>query len=244
VLPAGTEKLKTTIMNKPTNQEKKSTSLTFEINPQLFWTILTAVIGVTFFLGFNFGKQTLNKEVANKDDQIKTIATDTQNVRSRLIDSLQVRVTFLDTETDSSSNRRVTQLRDQLKKFTFITTQRFGYDESLDKNIGERPAILIAHWHTYRKTGNNAHDEASEKMLLDTIQRYAEVNPAIRVIVFSSTFGDPNEIKRLTSKKISNLQNPISAFHLDPGNENKNEIATIVAKVLSTSFERIRDFSE
>jgi hypothetical protein len=226
-------------MSKTTNTEIKPKSLTFEINPQLFWTIITAIIGVTFFLGFNFGKQKSTKEIADTAGRIDLISRDTQNVYNRVIDSLRVRVTFLDTETDS---KRVSQLRNQLKEFKFIKTERFGIDENLGENIKQKPAVLIAHWHAYRTTGNNAHDEASEKELLNTIQQYAEINPGIKVIVFSSVFDDKSERERLTSIKIPLLQNPVSAYPLHPDDE--SEIAMIVGKVLSTSVARIRNFTD
>ena len=224
-------------MAKSINREKNK-SLTFEVNPQLFWAIFTAVIGVTFFLAYNFGQQSGSKEIADRDKQITTIARDTQNVYSRLIDSLRVSVTLLDTKTDS---KRVSQLRSQLNQFKFITTDRFGIDDSLTGNIARKPTILIAHWHSYRTSSIDAHDELSESQLLKTIQQYSNVNPDIKVFIFSTTFGDKNERERLTSKKIPNLQNPINAFPLHADNE--DETLSIIAKVLSTSVDQIRNFT-
>lgn len=225
-------------MSKSLNPEKGK-SLMLEINPQLFWAIFTALIGGAFFLGLNFGQQSSTKEVAEKDKQITAIASDTQNVYKRLIDSLRIKVTLLDTKTNSD---RVSQLRNPLIEFSFIKTEKFGIKESLKENIQSKPDILIAHWHAYREIGNDAHDTASENLLLKTIEEYAEMNPDIKIIVFSSVFGDKIERERLTSKKISNLKEPVIAYplHLDTD----AEIKPIIAKVLSISTEKIHELTD
>lgn len=225
-------------MSKSLNPEKGK-SLMLEINPQLFWAIFTALISGAFFLGLNFGQQSSTKEVAEKDKQITAIASDTQNVYKRLIDSLRIKVTLLDTKTNSD---RVSQLRNPLIEFSFIKTEKFGIKESLKENIQSKPDILIAHWHAYREIGNDAHDTASENLLLKTIEEYAEMNPDIKIIVFSSVFGDKIETERLTSKKISNLKEPVIAYplHLDTD----AEIKPIIAKVLSISTEKIHELTD
>lgn len=232
-------------MNKPTNHETKPRSLNFEINPQLFWTIFTAIIGVSFYLGFNFGERKSTKEISEKDKQITTIARDTQNVYNRLTGNLHIRITFLDTETDS---KRVSEVRSRFEGFNFIETNRFAViDESslIVKDIPSKPAILVAHWHAYRTEGKNAHDEPSETLLIKTIKQYADANPAIKIIVFSTTFGDPNEKERffrIVSPKLPNLKEGINIYPLHPGN--KDEVSTIAAKILSISIEQVQKITK